>query len=67
MTDADYERGQLTGKVHALEKMMEHHKERMDSHAKRLRILERAHWILLGIVGVIQLMPAVMKLVEVLK
>lgn len=49
MTDIDpYEYGRLVGQVEALEKAMQNHKERMDGHAKRLRILERIVWVATG-------------------
>jgi len=67
MPSADFERGQLIGKVDALEKMMVHHKERMDSHAARLRLLERMQYVLLGGLAVLQLLPMLGKILELFK
>ncbi len=67
MTDADLERGRLMGRVDALEEVARNHKERMDSHAQRLRILERLAWLVTGGFAVVSLLPKAIALFEALK
>ena len=52
-----YEDGLIEGRVESLEKMTMEHKGRLDNHANRLRILERAMWVFLGAVVLVQILP----------
>lgn len=59
MKEKTYEDGLVEGKIEALEKMASTHTTRLDDHSGRLRILERAMWLVFGIAIVIQLWPAI--------
>jgi len=59
MPDKTYEDGLVEGRVMSLERMMVEHKGRLDNHSKRLSYLERAMWMLAGIVLFINAWPAI--------
>lgn len=52
-----YEDGITEGKIQALEQIASTHKERLDNHATRLRIVEKIVWGVLGIVAFLQILP----------
>ncbi len=57
MADQTYEQGLVDGKLLAVEAILADHKIRIDGHSGRLRLLERALWIMLGVVAVVQFVP----------
>ena len=52
-----YDDGVRDGKIEALEATSAKHSERLDRHSKRIALLEKAAWVVLGIVLAIQLVP----------
>ena len=62
--DQTYEDGILEGRIQAIEAIVHRHDMRFVSHSDRLRLLERALWITLGIVIAIQFIPEFFDLVE---
>lgn len=52
-----YEDGVRDGRLNAHEKTLAKHSERLDSHSRRIGLLEKAAWIVLGSVIAIQLLP----------
>ena len=59
MADKTYEDGLRDGQIQALENMMQEHKGRLDNHAKRLALLERIMWALIGVGVLIEIFPKV--------
>lgn len=58
MVDLAYEDGRRDGKIEALEHMQGKQNDRLDSHSRRITVLERVAWILFAVVGLIQLAPS---------
>jgi hypothetical protein len=58
MVDLSYQDGRRDGKIEALEHMQGKQNLRLDTHSKRLTVLERVAWILFAVVGLIQFAPA---------
>ena len=56
-THRSYEDGLRDGKIEALEKIAGDHGGRLDSHSRRLRLLERIMWAGGGIVVFIEIAP----------
>jgi len=56
-----YEDGVIEGRLSALETCTAEHKERLDWHARRLRLMERALWVFLGVLLLAQALPTVQK------
>ena len=56
-----YADGLRDGRILAVEDMQVKQNDRMDSHSKRLTLLERVAWIMFGVVGMIQFAPALTK------
>lgn len=65
-THKSYEDGLRDGQIIAIEETTRRHAERLDSHSRRLSVLERVGWITLGIVATIQFIPAAQKALEIL-
>lgn len=59
MSDKTYDDGVRDGKLEALEDITGKHSDRLDSHSKRLTLLERIMWAGGGIVAFIQLVPLI--------
>jgi hypothetical protein len=57
MAENTYEDGLIAGEIKAHTQTLEKHEERLDSHSRRVRALERVAWALLGIVGFIEIWP----------
>lgn len=57
-----YADGKRDGKIEAIEDILRKHHNRMDGHERRLRMLERVAWILMGVVGLINVWPTLEKL-----
>ena len=55
----DYANGLRDGRLQALEKVTGQHHDRLNNHADRLKILERLAWIMIGVIGFIQVWPAI--------
>ena len=60
--ERDYDDGLRDGQIQALEKITAQHHDRLNDHSDRLRVLERIAWILVGVIGFIQVWPALEKL-----
>lgn len=54
-----YADGLRDGRILAVEDMQVNQNTRLDQAEKRLTVLERVAWILIGVVGLIQFSPAV--------
>lgn len=61
-----YKRGLLEGKMIAVEQMAAMHSDRLDKQDQklekqdaRIRILERAHWLLIGAITIMQFGPEI--------
>lgn len=52
-----YDDGVRDGRLTSLEATTVKHSERLDSHSKRIGLLEKAAWVVLGIVLTMQLAP----------
>ena len=65
MSDKTYEDGVREGRLVLLEITAEGTKDRLDSHARRLRLLERIVWGFFGIMVFLQFMPIVQSLLGV--
>lgn len=59
-----YEDGLRDGKIEALEDVAASHKDRLDHHSSRLRMLERIIWALAGIVGFIEFWPKIQMFIQ---
>lgn len=57
MKEKTFEDGLTAGKIETLEAITSQHKDRLDNHGGRLRVLERALWITLGIIVFAQIWP----------
>ncbi len=57
MSNKTYEDGIVQGQLETLERMATEHKDRLDYHARRLRLLERSYWMMLGVVIIAQIWP----------
>ena len=64
MTDKTYEDGLLEGKVAAIEENQKDHRQRINNHGDRLRVLERAMWVLAGTIAFAQLWPSIKALLQ---
>lgn len=58
-----YEDGLVEGRLQSLENITAAHKDRMDAHGGRLRLLERVVWAVGGVMVFIQLWPALQEVV----
>lgn len=58
MVDRTYEQGLLEGEIKTLTELGKTQTTRLNDHSKRLRVLEKAMWITLGIVVFVQLWPS---------
>jgi len=52
-----YDDGLRDGRIETLEKVTKGHTERLDSHSRRLRMMERIVWAIGGIFVFIQFLP----------
>ena len=59
MSDRSYDEGLRDGKIEAIEHMQGLQNTRLDDHEQRLRVQERVAWILMGVVGFIQIWPTI--------
>ena len=57
--DKGYAQGLMDGKIEALEATAASHALRLDQHSVRLHLLERALWLMLGVVAAIEFLPRV--------
>ena len=57
-----YADGLMDGKIEALEASAASHALRLDLHSNRLHLLERALWLMLGIVSSIEFLPRILEL-----
>jgi hypothetical protein len=64
VADRTYADGLIDGKIGALEATAANTTRRIDNHATRLRLLERALWITLGIVLSIEFLPKILLLIN---
>lgn len=64
MTTKTYEEGVTEGKLAYLKSVTETLTIRVNDHSQRLRILERAMWVMLGIVTIIQIWPSIQKFLQ---
>ena len=56
MTD-DYQDGLRDGEIKAIKEMQRHQNDRLDSHERRLRIIERLFYAMLGAYFFIKFIP----------
>lgn len=54
-----YDDGLRDGKIKSLEDISVKHSTRMDGHSKRMRSQEKVTWMMMGIIGLIQIVPAI--------
>ena len=59
-----YADGLRDGKIQAIEEMQARQNIRLDDHSARLRVLERVAWILVGVIGFIQIWPTLERIVS---
>ena len=64
MTDKTYDDGVRDGQILALEDVAGKHQDRLDSHSKRLALLERIMWAGGGIVAFIQIVPLIRAILQ---
>ncbi len=64
MNDRTYDDGLRDGQIKALEQIAAAHKDRLDAHSGRIRLLERVMWALGGIVAFIELWPKIEGLIK---
>lgn len=65
MPEKTYEDGVRDGELEVLKSITGQHKDRLDSHAGRIRALERIMWIMAGVLGTIQIgLPLVQKFIS---
>jgi hypothetical protein len=57
MVPHTYEEGLIEGRLQAMERIMEHHQEKMREIDARTRMIERIMWGVLGAIALIQLLP----------
>ena len=57
MAEKTYQMGVTEGRLNGLEAMHVETKDRLDSHAQRLRLLERVVWAIFGIGVIVQVWP----------
>lgn len=53
-----YEQGRIAGEIQALKDIAGDHKDRLDHHSNRLRLLERLMWAVLGIIALLRIWPS---------
>ncbi|MEM7428771.1 MAG: hypothetical protein AAF441_21990 [Pseudomonadota bacterium] len=66
MSDKTFQDGLIEGEIKALAQISNNHKERLDHHSARIRMLERIMWILCGALGLIELAPRLLDLGKLL-
>jgi len=59
MGDLSYDDGLRDGRLDALEHMQAMQNDRIANHSQRIAMLERVAWILIGVVGFLQLGPTI--------
>jgi len=64
MPDRTYEQGLTDGKIEALEASSADHSVRLDHHAGRLHLLEKAMWLMLGVVTAVEFLPELFALLN---
>lgn len=64
MTDRTYEDGVRDGRIAALEDISGRHEDCLDSHSRRLALLERIMWAGGGIVAFIEFIPQIRTLLQ---
>ena len=64
MVDEAYEAGLRDGKIEALERIVSGHDDRFDHHERRLSIMERMLYGLIGAFVLIELLPAIKELIN---
>jgi hypothetical protein len=52
-----YEEGLIEGRMQAMERIMEHHEQKMREIDSRTRMMERVLWGVLGAIALMQLLP----------
>lgn len=52
-----YEDGLVEGEIRSLQRIAGEHKDRLDDHSGRLRLLERALWVMFGVLALAQIWP----------
>ena len=62
MTDHSYEEGVRDGRISALEKIQIAHDDRFDHHDRRISVLEKLSYAVIGIIAFIQVIPLFTKL-----
>ena len=58
MTD-DYREGLRDGQIHAIEEMQRNQNNRLDDHARRISVLERVTYMVLGMILLVQFFPTI--------
>ena len=59
MTNEDYESGLRAGRIEALEQVQRRHDDRLSHHDKRLQVIERIIYGLLGALVLIETAPLI--------
>lgn len=59
-----YQEGLLEGRLQAYSDVLRQHQERLNSHSKRLRAMERVVWGVMGATVFIQVWPVLSKFIE---
>ncbi len=67
MMPKTYEEGVRDGEISTLKATQARHEDRLDSHSKRLRSMERISWLVIGGLVVLQALPVIQQLFEVFK
>ena len=61
-----YEEGLIAGRLEKLQETVSRHAERLDSHSRRLAMLEKACWLLLGIGIAFEVLPEMREAFKIL-
>lgn len=56
-THHTYEEGLIKGRMQAMERIMEHHEQKIREIDARTRMMERVMWGVLGAIALIQILP----------
>ena len=67
MPTRSYEDGLRDGKIEALENTQADHASRLDAHSARLDKMERIIWVAIGGLIVLQAMPQISRVIELLR
>ena len=64
MDNHEYEDGVRDGKIATLEQVLKNHESRMDSHERRLNLLEKTSFALFGAIALAEFLPSLKNLIQ---